>query len=91
MADVPETALVHATLKDEAAELAFRLLQLLTGDHAVGFLQSQFDPFLPTRLHGEVGLREGDLRLAGVAVLGDEVAGVTRKGEIVDGTLRATA
>ena len=65
--------------------------EFVTRRDALGFQKALLDEFGPAGLNGEIGLGEGDFLLSGIAVLGDEVAGIAGEHEIVNLTLAAGA
>ena len=75
-ADAGEALVVLHSIVNDAGQGLFRARQLLAGGQPLDFAQSLLDEFLLASLEGEVRLVEGDLVLAWIAVLGDQVAGI---------------
>lgn len=88
-ADEGKILIATGLLEDEVGEFLFRVREFPAGGDALCFEQALFDEFRPAGLDGEVGLGKGDLLLPGVAVLGDEVAGVTGEHDVVDLAFRS--
>jgi len=65
---------------------------IISNPPALSRFPTKFDEFLPTGLDGEISLGEGDFGLfEGVAILGDQVAGIAGEGNFFDAALGAAA
>ena len=62
-----ETLVFAEPVEDDPGQLLLGSSQLLAGTHAFGFRKPSLDDLLLASLDGEVGLREGDGVLRGVA------------------------
>jgi hypothetical protein len=80
---------VACLLKNHVGKLFFSGSELFPGGDAFGIEQALLDQLGTAGLHREVGLRERYFLLFGVAVLGDEVAGLAGEHEVVHLTLAA--
>jgi len=90
-ADTCKTLVLAQPVKNDAGQFLFRLSQPLAGADTFGLSQAFFDEFLFMGLNGKISLSKGDLVLCGIAVLGDQVAGVSRQCNIFDFPLCAGA
>ena len=86
-----EVLVAAGLLEDELGQFLFRGGELLAGGDALGFEQALLDQLGTAGLDGEVGLGKGDLLLPGVAILGDEVAGVAGEHDVINLTPGAGA
>ena len=59
--------------------------------HTLEFREALLDDLLLARLHREVSHGKGDLVLARIAVLRDQIAGVTGERQIIDFAARSRA
>ena len=65
--------------------------QFLTGLKTFNLFNPLFDQLDLSGLYGKIGLSKGDLDLARVPILGDEIAGVAGEYDVVNFTLRTGA
>jgi hypothetical protein len=81
----------HARLLCRPGQALVVRLHLLAQQQTLPALHLRFfiRQFLPSRLHGKIGLPQRDERLARVRVLDGEITGVAGKPPIFDRTLRA--
>ena len=70
-------------------ESSFSVVVSFLRRDALCLQQPLLDQFRPASLDGEIGLGESNFLLLGVAILGDEVAGVAGEHDVVDFTLSA--
>lgn len=85
-ADSAKTFVHLQPLKNDARQFLFRLGEFLPDADAFRFGHALLDYFLFPGLYREIGLCKGDGLLAGIAVLGDEVAGISGQADILDFT-----
>jgi hypothetical protein len=90
-ADTGKAHLVTHPLVDDAGEILLTERELLAGAGPFDFGNALFDQFLLARLDREVGLCEGDGVLARIPVLRNQVTGVARERDVIDGPGGATA
>jgi hypothetical protein len=86
--DQGEVLTAPGLLEDDLGEFFFRIGEFPAGGNPLGFKKALLDEFGPTRLDGEIRLGEGDFLLSGVAILRDEVAGVTGEHEVFNDFFR---
>ena len=79
------------TFEYDARKRLLGLRQLVSRAEALRFGQSFLDDLLLARLHGEIRLGEGNFVLGWVAVLRDQIAGVSSERNVLDFSLGARA
>jgi hypothetical protein len=78
-----EVLMAPSLLKDELGQFLFGDGELLAGGDALGFKEALLDQLRAAGLDGEVSLGKGDLLLPGIAILGDELAGVAGEHDVI--------
>jgi hypothetical protein len=86
-----EVLIAPGLLKDELGQFLFGGGELLAGGDALGFKEALLDQLRAAGLDGEVSLGKGDLLLPGIAIPGDEVAGVAGEHDVINLTPGARA
>ena len=78
-----EVLMAPSLLKDGLGQFLFGGGELLAGGDALGFKEALLDQLRAAGLDGEVSLGKVDLLLPGIAILGDEVAGVAGEHDVI--------
>jgi hypothetical protein len=81
-ANTGKTNVIANSLKDQTGKFFLGKGKLLSGGQSLLFFKTFFNQFKSSRLYSKVRLGKGNLNLARVTVLGDEITGVADKGDV---------
>lgn len=85
-ADKTKVPIATSLLVDDKREFLFGVGELSASRDPLGFKQALLDELSPTGLNGEIGLSKSDFLFPRVAILRNQVAGVTGEHHVLDYT-----